>query len=225
VANRLLKVLADPVSRLGYALLLIVSATNASAQPVERGKFLDPDLVELVTLDSTIRLDIRYATNNNFMKQTMYKQARAFLQRPAAEALVHAQLKLTEKGYGILVFDGYRPWSVTKEFWDKTPVAKRKFVANPGKGSKHNRGCAVDCSLYDLKTGKEISMPSPYDDFTNKAAADYPGGTVEQRRRRSILRMALEEEGFRVNPDEWWHFDYKDWKQYHILDIPFEKLN
>jgi D-alanyl-D-alanine dipeptidase len=211
-----------PLSR--FTVLLVLLATHAIAQPVESGKFRDADLVEVVTLDSTIKLDVHYATTNNFMKQQMYKQARAFLQRPAAEALVRAHIKLKERGYGIVVFDGYRPWSVTKEFWDKTPSSKRKFVANPRKGSKHNRGCAVDCSLYDLKTGEEIPMPSPYDDFTEKASANYPGGTAEQRRTRSILRSALEAEGFRVNSEEWWHFDYKDWKKYRILNVPFERL-
>jgi len=155
----------------------------------------------------------------------MYTQARALLQRPAAEALATAHARLRASGYGILVFDGYRPWRVTKEFWDKTPKSKRKFVANPGKGSKHNRGCAVDCSLYDVRTGREVAMPSPYDDFTKKAAANYPGGTEEQRTIRRVLRTALEAEGFTVNPDEWWHFDYKDWKEYRVLDIPFERIH
>jgi D-alanyl-D-alanine dipeptidase len=194
------------------------------SQPVEEGK-RRPDLVELVKLDSTIKLDIRYATGNNFMKQAMYTQAKAFLQRPAAEALIRAHRNLKPIGYGILVFDGYRPWSVTKRFWDATPPAKRKFVANPVEGSRHNRGCAVDCSLYDLKTGKEVEMPSPYDDFTEKSASNYSGGTREQRLARRILRTALEAEGFTVNPAEWWHFDYKDWKEYEVLDIPFESMS
>ncbi|MBM2840125.1 MAG: family metallopeptidase, partial [Bacteroidetes bacterium] len=155
----------------------------------------------------------------------MYEQARAFLQRPAANAFVRAHRKLNMLGYGILVFDAYRPWSVTKKFWDETPPAKRMFVANPKKGSKHNRGCAVDCSLYELTTGKEVDMPSPYDDFTEKAAAEYEGGTVEQRRTRAVLHNFLEAEGFAVNPDEWWHFDYKDWKMYRVMNIPFERIH
>lgn len=205
-------------------LILFILWHSAGAQPVERGKFRTRELVELVKLDSTIKLDIRYATSNNFMKRKMYTQGRAFLQRPAAEALVRANEKLKRDGYGILVFDGYRPWSVTKHFWDKTPSSKRKFVANPKEGSKHNRACAVDCSLYDLKTGSEVKMPSPYDDFTGKASSNYSGGTDEQRRSRSILRNALEAERFTVNPDEWWHFDYKDWRQYRVMDVLFEKL-
>jgi len=128
-------------------------------------------------------------------------------------------------GYGLVVFDGYRPLSVTRIFWNLTPRAKRKFVANPAKGSKHNRGCAVDCSLVRLATGEEIPMPSPYDDFTEKAAAAYPGGTVEERRTRDLLRKVMEEEGFAVNPDEWWHFDYRDWPRYPVLDIPFDQIH
>jgi D-alanyl-D-alanine dipeptidase len=183
---------------LWIAAILFVAGL-AQAQPDEReGTWSTPDLVELVKIDSTIKLDIRYATSNNFMKRRVYSQARAFLQRPAAEALLRAHSKLRERGYGILVFDGYRPWFVTKKFWDETPQSKRIYVANPRKGSKHNRGSAVDCSLYDLKTGREVKMPSPYDDFTKKAEANYSGGADEQRRARSILRSALEAEGFTV---------------------------
>lgn len=203
----------------------LLFTTTAFAQPAETGDFLPDDLVELVELDSTIKLDIRYATSNNFMKRPMYTQARAFLQRPAAGALVRAHRTLQKQGYGILVFDGYRPWSVTKKFWDETPRSKRIYVANPRKGSKHNRGCAVDCSLYDLKTGREVSMPTGYDDFTKRAAADYSGGTEAQRTARAILRRAMEAEGFNVNPDEWWHFDFRDWRNYRLLNIPFENLN
>lgn len=205
-----------------FLFLLIFSP--AFSQPIEKGEFREADVAELVTLDSTIKLDIRYATPNNFMKRKMYTQARAFLQRPAANALVQANRALRSEGYGVLVFDGYRPWAVTKKFWDETPPAKRKYVANPRRGSTHNRGCAVDLSLYDLATGKEVDMPSPYDDFTNKAAADYEGGTAAQQRTRRILRAAMEDAGFKVNPDEWWHFDYKDWRKYRILNIGFECL-
>jgi D-alanyl-D-alanine dipeptidase len=180
--------------------------------------------VELVSLDSTIKLEIRYATANNFVGRPVYEQARAFLQRPAAEALVQAHRGLREKGYGLLVFDAYRPWRVTKTFWDVTPPAQRDFVANPREGSKHNRGCAVDLSLYDLATGREVVMPSPYDDFTEKAAPDYPGGTAEQRAARGRLRQAMEREGFSVEPNEWWHFNYRDWKLYPILDVPFDAV-
>jgi D-alanyl-D-alanine dipeptidase len=192
--------------------------------PREQGDFLKPDLVELVTLDPTIKLDIRYATTNNFLGTPVYTQARAFLQRPAAEALLRAQHELKAQGYGLIIHDGYRPWYVTKIFYDAVPLDKRIFVADPAAGSKHNRGCAVDLSLYDLKTGKEVDMPSGYDEMTERAYADYPGGTAEQRALRLLLRQAMEKQGFAVIPKEWWHFDYKDWKQYPILNVKFEDL-
>jgi zinc D-Ala-D-Ala dipeptidase len=195
-----------------------------ASPPQEQGSFRKPDLVELTTLDPTIKLDIRYATTNDFLGTPLYTQARAFLQRPAAEALVRAHRELRAKGYGLIIHDGYRPWYVTKIFWDATPDDKKIFVANPAEGSRHNRGCAVDLSLYDLKTGKEVKMPSGYDEMTKRAYADYPGGTTEERARRALLKQAMEKQGFIVNPDEWWHFDYKDWKQYPILNKKFEDL-
>jgi zinc D-Ala-D-Ala dipeptidase len=192
--------------------------------PVERGTFLKPDLVELVKLDPTIKLDIRYATTNNFLGTPVYTQARAFLQRPAAEALLRAHRELQAQGYGLLIHDGYRPWYVTKIFWDATPDDKKIFVADPAAGSMHNRGCAVDLSLYDLKTGKEVKMPSGYDEMTDRAFSDYAGGTSDERARRALLRQAMEKQDFKVIPKEWWHFDYKDWKQYPILNVKFEDL-
>ena len=192
--------------------------------PREEGAFLKPDLVELITLDPTIKLDVRYATTNNFLGTPVYTQGRAFLQRPAAEALVRANHELKALGFGLIIHDGYRPWYVTKIFWDATPDDKKIFVANPQEGSKHNRGCAVDLSLYDLKTGLEVAMPSGYDEMSERAYADYPGGTDEERARRALLKQAMEKQGFAVIPKEWWHFDYKDWKQYPILNVKFEDL-
>ncbi len=196
----------------------------AAKPPHETGDFRQPDLVELIRLDPTIKLDIRYATSNNFLSTPMYSQARAFLQRPAAEALVRAGQELRAKGYGLLIHVAYRPWYVTKMFWDATPDDKKIFVANPAEGSKHNRGCAVDLTLYDLKTGEAVKMPSGYDEMSPRAYADYPGGTPEERQRRGLLREAMEKQGFAVYPQEWWHFDYKDWKQYPIMNLKFEDL-
>jgi D-alanyl-D-alanine dipeptidase len=190
--------------------------------PQEEGDFRKPELVELVKLDPTIRLDIRYATTNNFLGTPVYTQARAFLQRPAAEALLRAHHELRSRGYGLIIHDGYRPWYVTKIFWDATPDDKKIFVADPAKGSVHNRGCAVDLSLYDLATGKEVKMPSGYDEMTERAYADYAGGTEGERALRELLRNAMEAQGFAVIPKEWWHFDYKDWKLYPIQNVRFE---
>ncbi len=203
------------------AALPLSSHAQAAHEPPARGS----DLVELIRLDSTLHLDIRYATTNNFMHRKMYPSARAFLQRPAAEALLRAAVQLRDRGYGLVIFDAYRPWSVTKQFWDATPPAKRKFVANPRKGSKHNRGCAVDISLYDLSTGKEVAMPSGYDEFSSRAAADYPGGSAAARRLRAMLRSALQAQGFSVDRNEWWHFDYREWRRYPVLNLPLDSVS
>jgi D-alanyl-D-alanine dipeptidase len=196
----------------------------AAQPPQEIGDFRAPDLIELTKLDPDIKLDIRYATTNNFLSTPIYSQARAFLQRPAAEALVRTLRSLKAQGYGVLIHDAYRPWYVTKMFWEATPEDKRIFVADPKEGSKHNRGCAVDLTLYDLKTGAAVKMPSGYDEMSERAYADYTGGTPQERERRAILRRAMEDEGFTVYPQEWWHFDYKDWKLYPILNVRFEDL-
>ena len=196
----------------------------AAQPPHETGHFRKPELVELIKLDPTIKLDVRYASTNNFLSSRMYSQARAFLQRPAAEALVRASKELHARGYGLLVHDAYRPWYVTKMFWDATPDDKKIFVANPAEGSRHNRGCAVDLTLYDLKTGAAVKMPSGYDEMSPRAYADYPGGSAQERERRVLLRRAMEKEGFTVYPQEWWHFDYKDWKKYPIMNVRFEDL-
>jgi len=206
------------------AILSSVSSGWAQGPPKETGNFRKPDLVELVKLDRTIKLDIRYATSNNFLGRPVYKEARAFLQRPAAEALVRANKALRRKGYGLIIHDGYRPWSVTKTFWDATPADKKIFVADPSQGSRHNRGCAVDLSLFDLKTGKEVVMTSGYDEMTERSHINYAGGSDEQRRLRDLLRAAMEAEGFAVYEPEWWHYDYKDWKEYPILNISFSEI-
>lgn len=196
----------------------------AARPPAERGPFLPSDLVELTTLDPTIKLEIRYATSNNLFGTPFYSQARAFLQRPAAEALVRVNAALRPRGYGLLVHDGYRPWSVTKMFWDASPEDKHIFVANPAEGSKHNRGAAVDLTLYDLATGAPVEMVSTYDETSPRAYPDYPGGTSRQRWHRALLRRAMEAERFKVYEAEWWHFDYADWQKYPIGNVEFEQI-
>jgi D-alanyl-D-alanine dipeptidase len=196
----------------------------AASPPAEPGPFRPSDLVELVKLDPTIKLDIRYATSNNLFGVPFYTEARAFLQRPAAEALVRVSAGLRSRGLGLLVHDGYRPWSVTKMFWDASPADKHIFVADPAQGSKHNRGEAVDITLYDLASGAPIEMVSTYDETTDRAAARYPGGTSRQRWYRDLLRRAMEAERFAVVQSEWWHFDYADWKEYGIGNVPFDRI-
>jgi D-alanyl-D-alanine dipeptidase len=196
----------------------------AAQPPVERGPFLPSDLVELTTLDPTIKLEIRYATSNNLFGTPFYSQARAFLQRPAAEALVRVNAALRQRGFGLLVHDGYRPWYVTKMFWDASPADKHVFVADPATGSKHNRGAAVDLTLYDLATGAPVEMVSTYDETSPRAYPNYPGGTSRQRWHRALLRRAMEAERFTVYEAEWWHFDYADWQKYPIGNADFNRL-
>ncbi|MGI8788687.1 MAG: M15 family metallopeptidase [Pyrinomonadaceae bacterium] len=193
------------------------------APPKEENK-READLVELIKLDNTIKLDVRYARRDNFVGKPVYSEARAFLQRPAAEALLRVHRKLKKQNLGLVIFDGYRPWSVTEIFWEVTPEDKRKFVANPKTGSRHNRGCAVDLSMFDLKTGRLVEMPTDFDDFTDHASPNYEGATALQKKNRDLLRAAMEAEGFTVNDNEWWHFDYKDWKEYAIYDIAFSEI-
>jgi D-alanyl-D-alanine dipeptidase len=196
----------------------------AADPPEEAGPVLESDLVDLASLDPTIRFDIRYATDDNFLGTPFYSSARAFLQRPAAEALVRAHRGLEPLGYGLLIHDAYRPWYVTKMFFEATPEESRGFVADPASGSRHNRGCAVDLTLYDLETGKPVPMVAGYDEFSDRASADALRGTSRQRWHRALLRRAMEAQGFAVIPNEWWHFDYKDWRSYPIGNLTFEDI-
>lgn len=205
-------------------LLLLAQPVAEGGPPKERGEFRSSELVELIRLEPSLKLDIRYATENNFMRRRFYDEARAFLQRPAAEAVVRVHRALSKDGLGLVIYDGYRPWNVTKAFWDGTPKKHRNFVANPKKGSKHNRGCAVDLGLFDLRTGAILPMPSEFDEFSPRAYPTYTGGTAEERANRDRLIRAMEAEGFTVNSDEWWHFDYKDWRLYRIGNAKFGEI-
>ncbi len=189
--------------------------------PVRSGK---AGLVELKQLDRTIKLDLRYATANNFTGRVLYDQARAFMVEDAAEALLRAHRTAAAGGRGLAIFDAYRPWAVTKQLWDATVPAKRDYVANPKRGSRHNRGCAVDLTLYSLVSGAELDMPSGFDDFSPRAHRDYAAGTAEQTRNRALLEQLMVAEGFLPMSNEWWHFDYRDWEKYPVLDIAFEDM-
>lgn len=208
---------ADPLALRARAL--------AATPPIEAGDFRPADLVDLSTLDPGIRFDIRYAGSNNFMGLPLYERSAAYLQRPAAEALGRVQKVVAAKGYGLLIHDAYRPWFVTWMFWEATPPESRMFVADPAKGSRHNRGCAVDLTLYDLRTGKPVEMPSRYDEMSGRAYADFVGGTSRQRALRALLRDAMAQQGFEVLPEEWWHFDYKDWRRYGVGNQTFTQLD
>ena len=208
-------------ARLPDVVRLDNGTTTVNMPPVENGPFTQVDLVELVRIDPALGLDIRYATPNNFTGQTVYPEARAFLQRPAAEALARADRRLQRHGFGMVVMDGYRPWAVTKKFWDITSAANKEFVADPALGSRHNRGCAVDVTLCDLETSRPVPMPSGYDEMTSRSYPYFAGAAPDESRNRDLLRKAMEAEGFTVYPTEWWHFDYKGWEKYPILDVRF----
>jgi zinc D-Ala-D-Ala dipeptidase len=212
-------------------VLLIVSGlllhTSAGSLPQQARAKRPADLVEIVRIEPSIALDIRYATNNNFLGRPVYTQARAFLQRDAATALQKAHLALRPHGFGIVVFDAYRPWSVTKEFWESVDDQARRagFVAKPSDGSRHNRGCAVDASLFDLRSGKQVAMPSEYDEFSARAYPDYTGANGESITARNLLIRTMKQAGFAVLYNEWWHFDYRDWQDYALMDVSFESLD
>ena len=196
----------------------------AASPPDEPGPFRDSELVEVTTLEPGIQLDVRYATTNNFMSSVFYDEARVFLQRPAAEGVARAHRALAEHGYGLLLHDGYRPWYVTKMFFDATPESQKLFVADPASGSRHNRGSAIDLNLYDLATGQPADMVGTYDEFSPRSFPNYPGGTSRQRWLRELLRRAMETEGFTVYEAEWWHFDHDDWREYAIQNATFGEL-
>jgi len=178
----------------------------------------DTSLVWINSLDSTIVTDVRYATADNFTGQVLYSSSKVLLRAEAAKKIVEANARLLkEKGLRLKIYDGYRPLSVQKKMWVIMP--DDRYVANPAKGSRHNRGCAVDLTIID-KDGNELPMGTAYDDFTEKAHFNYKGLSSEERANRDLLRSLMIESGFEPITSEWWHFDFKGWQGYSILDIP-----
>jgi D-alanyl-D-alanine dipeptidase len=211
---------AAMVRRTAVLLLLALACAHRPyvARSIPSG---DPDqqLVEITDIPT----DVRYATSNNFMHTPLYPVAGVFLRAPAARALHEVEQDLAPRGLGLKIFDGYRPYSVTVRMWE--PIKNPDFVADPAKGSRHNRGAAVDLTLIDLKTGAELLMPTPYDDFTPRARQDFNDLPPEAIANRAILREAMVKRGFDLLPSEWWHFDYRGWEQFDLLDIPLESLH
>lgn len=180
---------------------------------------------DLVDLDHyPFRLDIRYARDDNFMGKAVYSMEKAFLQERVAEDLALVHESLAEHGLGILIFDAYRPWIITKIFWDWANKEQRQFLANPDEGSVHNRGCAVDCSLFDLKTRKEITMPCAFDTMDETAWPSYMGGTEDQRLNRDLLISVMHAQGFQVLKNEWWHFSHPAREDYPVLNLSFSDV-
>jgi D-alanyl-D-alanine dipeptidase len=188
----------------------------------ERLAHADPNkrLVDLGTLG--IPLDIRYATADNFMKKPLYPIAKAFLRKPAADALLAVQRDLAPRGLGIKVHDAYRPYRVTEAMWE--PIKNPDYVADPAKGSRHNRGAAVDLTLIDLRTGAEVPMPTAYDDFTEHAAHAYMDLPAEALANRALLREVMTKHGFDPLPSEWWHYDFRGWEGFELMDVGLEEL-
>jgi zinc D-Ala-D-Ala dipeptidase len=178
-------------------------------------------LVDIRTVNPNIRLDIRYATTNNFLKRKLYTVAKCALRSSVAQKLALVQTDLEKIGLGLKVYDCYRPFSVTKQMWEFLPDPN--YVANPARGSRHNRGAAVDLTLVD-RTGKELEMPTPYDDFTKKAHRDYNGGSAQSRKNRQTLEDAMKKQGFIGISTEWWHFDSEDWQKFAILDVSLSEI-
>lgn len=218
---------ADPVFRIQPVRPIpeLRRETAAADPPGESGTFRAADLLDLAKLDERLRLDIRYASTQNFMGTAFYREAKAYLQRPAAEALRKVAEDLWQQGYGLIIYDAYRPWVVTKMFWEATPESLKRFVADPAHGSRHNRGAAVDVGLYEAASGASLPMPSGYDEFTERAYIDYGGGDPAARHHRDLLRSAMERHGFTVYRYEWWHFDYDEWREYPIINVPFEDID
>jgi len=178
-------------------------------------------LVDIRKVNPNIRLDIRYATTNNFLKRKLYSQAKCALRSSVAQKLALVQTDLEKIGLGLKVYDCYRPFSVTEQMWEVWPDPN--YVANPARGSRHNRGAAVDLTLVD-RTGKELEMPTPYDDFTKKAHADYQGGSAQSRKNRQVLKDAMKKQGFIGITTEWWHFDSEDWQKFAILNVSLSEI-
>jgi len=180
------------------------------------------DLVNVEKVIPGIRLDIRYASTNNFMGKAVYSVAKCYLRQSTAKKLAVVQKELESMGLGLKIYDGYRPFSVTKKMWDL--IQDERYVANPSKGSKHNRGAALDLTLV-TKAGKDLEMPTDYDNFTDKAHWNYKDLPEQVIKNRALLRFVMEKHGFEGISTEWWHFNDSEWKKYEILNVEFETLD
>ncbi len=203
----------------GYPLA-VVSDVNAYHRQVQADS--NKALVEIRKRIPNVALDIRYATDNNFLKKVFYQEAAAFARLPVVKALQQVQTELNRKGVGVKIYDGYRPYAVTVQFYESYPDST--YVASPWTGSKHNRGCALDMTLVDLKTGKELKMPTPYDTTKETSWADAPVRNKKALRNRELLKSVMAKHGFTVEPTEWWHYNFTGWQAYEPMDIPFEVL-
>lgn len=199
-------------------VLLGLSSFQARAETA-----VGQDWIELISLNAGFVLDLRYGTTNNFAGEILYPVPKAYLRRAPALALVEVQKDLQKMGLGLKIFDAYRPLPVQQKMWDL--IKDERYVSNPAvNAGRHTRGTAVDVTLVFLKGGKELPMPTGYDDFSEKAHSEYPGATPEQKKSRDLLRKTMEKHGFSVYPTEWWHFDFKNWKEYPASSTDLDKI-
>lgn len=198
-----------------YGLPVVSSVTMYNAQVQADSN------MQLVRV-TDIPIDVRYATSDNFTKQQLYPFAAVWLRRPAYEALLRLQAVLNPMGLGLKIYDGYRPYRVTEKMWEIVP--DDRYAADPKKGSGHNRGIAVDLTLIYTKTGKEMPMPTDFDDFTEKAHHEYPDLDAEVIENRVLLRTMMEAHGFVALETEWWHYYLADPEIYPLMDIGFDEL-
>lgn len=182
------------------------------------------DLTEIIQTIPSAHLDLRYATTNNITGRALYNTAKAYLVHDACQALLAAADDLASQGFELVIWDAYRPLSVSKVLWSSTPSSQKDYVANPSSGSIHNRGCAVDMTLYDVAAGTYVNMPSNFDDFSERAWPEFTDVDMPQHAHRDLLRQTMEQHGFAVDEYEWWHFDWHEWQKYPVLDIPIEAL-
>ena len=181
-------------------------------------------IADLAKFHSEIKYDIRYARADNFIKKAVYHQAQAFLLEHVAEDLVKVHEQLKKQGFGLLIYDGYRPWAVTKLFWDLSSEQDRQFLADPAKGSSHNRGCAVDLSMFDLTSGSPVVMPSDFDEMNEKAYVEYMGGDEKARQLRELLQVTMRQHGFTGIKNEWWHFNHVSHHDWPVMNFTFEEI-
>jgi D-alanyl-D-alanine dipeptidase len=199
-----------------------LKATDFAGYTRSVGENPDRELIDLNEFVPGLVLDIRYATTNNFTGEKIYNLSRAYARRPVAEALKKIQADLKKTGLGIKIFDAYRPYKATVKFYEV--YHDTTYVASPYRGSRHNRGCALDLTVIDLRTGEELKMPTGYDSFKKEAWPSTPVSDPEIRKNRALLIAAMQKHGFKVNSSEWWHFDFIGWQKYDVLDIDFEEL-
>jgi D-alanyl-D-alanine dipeptidase len=181
-------------------------------------------LVHLASVEPEFKFDIRYARADNFIKKPVYESAHAFLLDHVAEDLRAVHQKLKSHGFGLLIFDGYRPWAVTKLFWEISNEHDRQFLADPEKGSSHNRGCAVDLSMYDLKTGSPVTMPSDFDEMNEKSYVEYAGGEEKARKLRDLLQSTMKSQNFSGIKNEWWHFNHYTHHDHPVMNHTFQEV-